>query len=109
MGWRFRRGIRVLPGVRLNVSKRGISSVSIGRRGLTLNVSRRGTKETIGLPGTGISYTTPVQRPTVTYAKTTAIEPVSSEAQHTEVRVIGWIAVAAVAVLVVALVALLAR
>src|SRR5579872_2601206 len=61
MGWRFRRGVRVLPGVRLNISKRGISSVSIGRRGLTLHVGRRGTKETIGLPGTGISYTTPVQ------------------------------------------------
>jgi Protein of unknown function (DUF4236) len=61
MGFRFRRSLRILPGVRVNISKRGLSSVSIGRRGLTLNVGRKGTKETIGLPGTGISYTTPVQ------------------------------------------------
>jgi hypothetical protein len=61
MGWRFRRSLRILPGVRVNISKRGLSSVSVGRRGLTLNMGRRGVKETIGLPGTGISYTTPVQ------------------------------------------------
>lgn len=60
VGWRFRRSLRILPGVRLNISKRGISSLSVGRRGLTLNVGRKGTKETIGLPGSGISYTTPV-------------------------------------------------
>ncbi|SRR5579872_3473223 len=78
MGWRFRRGVRVLPGVRLNISKRGISSVSIGRRGLTLNVSRRGTKETIGLPGTGISYTTPMQHSVETTP---------------EAHVVGWLAI----------------
>ena len=61
MGWRFRRSLRILPGVRLNVSKRGLSSVSVGRRGLTLNVGRKGTKETIGLSGSGLSYTTPIR------------------------------------------------
>lgn len=93
MGWRFRRGVRLLPGVRLNVSKRGISSVSIGRRGLTLNVSRRGTRETIGLPGTGLSYSTPIQHPTAT---------------TDEARVVGWLAIGLVVVIaVVTLVALM--
>ena len=58
MGFRFRKTIGLGPGVRLNISKRGLSSVSIGRRGATLNVSGRGVRETVGLPGTGPSYTT---------------------------------------------------
>lgn len=57
MGWRFRRGIRLLPGVRLNLS-RGLPSVSIGRRGLTTNISQRGVRTTAGLPGSGVSYAT---------------------------------------------------
>lgn len=55
MGFRFRKSIRLAPGVRLNLSKRG-ASVSLGGRGLTTNVSTRGTRTTVGLPGTGLSY-----------------------------------------------------
>lgn len=56
MGFRFRRSIRLLPGVRLNVSKSGFST-SVGGSGLTLNLSKRGACYTVGLPGTGLSYT----------------------------------------------------
>jgi hypothetical protein len=55
MGFRFRRSIKIAPGVRLNVSKSGVSA-SIGRRGATINISEKGTKATVGIPGTGISY-----------------------------------------------------
>jgi hypothetical protein len=58
MGFRFRRRVRVLPGLYLNVSKSGIST-SIGRRGATLNLSKRGARTTIGIPGTGISWQSP--------------------------------------------------
>ncbi len=58
MGFRFRKTIGLGHGVRLNISKRGLSTVSIGRRGATLNVGSRGVRETFGLPGTGLSYTT---------------------------------------------------
>ena len=61
MGFRFRRSIRVLPGVRLNISKSGVSA-SLGGRGATVNVGKRGTKATVGLPGTGLSYSTPIRR-----------------------------------------------
>ena len=63
MGFRFRRRVRVLPGVRLNVTGRGLSSVSVGRRGATVNLSGRGARLTLGLPGTGLSYTTTTVRP----------------------------------------------
>ncbi len=55
MGFRFRRSLRLAPGIRINLSKTG-ASLSLGRRGATLNFSGRGTKATIGLPGTGLSY-----------------------------------------------------
>ena len=55
MGFRFRRSIRLLPGVRVNLSKSG-SSLSVGRRGATVNFSKRGTRATVGIPGTGISW-----------------------------------------------------
>ena len=57
MGWRFSRRIRVLPGVRLNVSKGGIST-SVGGRGAWLTVGKRGSDTSLGVPGTGIRYTT---------------------------------------------------
>jgi hypothetical protein len=56
MGFRFYRRIRLLPGVRLNVSKSGVST-SIGGRGAWLTFGKRGTRATVGLPGTGLSYT----------------------------------------------------
>jgi hypothetical protein len=56
MSWRFRRRLRIIPGVTLNVGKRGIS-VSIGGRGAHVTYGRRGRRGTIGLPGTGLSYT----------------------------------------------------
>lgn len=56
MGFRFRRSIRIAPGLRLNLSKSG-GSLSIGGRGSTVNLSSRGVRTTVGLPGTGLSYT----------------------------------------------------
>lgn len=54
MATRFRKSVKIAPGVRLNVSKSGIST-SIGRRGATVNLSKRGTRITTGIPGTGLS------------------------------------------------------
>jgi|WetSurSiteA1Bulk_404760.scaffolds.fasta_scaffold00013_45 uncharacterized membrane protein len=55
MGFRFRKSIKIAPGVRVNIGKKG-SSVSIGGKGATVNVSKKGTRTTVGIPGTGISY-----------------------------------------------------
>ena len=61
MPFRFRKSFKILPGVRLNVSKGGVST-SLGGRGHEVNVGKRGVKTTLGIPGTGISYTsTPLQ------------------------------------------------
>lgn len=55
MGFRFRKSIKLMPGVRLNISKGGFST-SIGRPGATVNIGKRGVRGTVGLPGTGLSY-----------------------------------------------------
>ena len=54
---RFRKTIRLLPGVRLNVTKRGINSLSLGGKGASYNIGKEGTRTTLGLPGTGLSDT----------------------------------------------------
>ena len=57
MGFRFRRSFGVIPGVRINLGKRG-ASVSLGVRGAHVTVGPTGVRDTVGIPGTGASYTT---------------------------------------------------
>ncbi|WP_338012194.1 DUF4236 domain-containing protein [Celeribacter ethanolicus] len=57
MGFRVKKSFKIAPGVRLNVGKTR-SSLSIGGKGLTTNISKRGVKTTASIPGTGLSYST---------------------------------------------------
>ena len=57
MGFRFRKRLKLIPGVWINLSKKG-GSLSVGGRGLTTNINRQGVRETISAPGTGVSYQT---------------------------------------------------
>ena len=60
MSFRFRKRVRLFPGVALNFSKNGLSSLSLGPRGATVNVPLArdgGTRVTAGIPGTGLSWT----------------------------------------------------
>ncbi|HAU0282332.1 TPA: DUF4236 domain-containing protein [Legionella pneumophila] len=51
---RFQRRITLIPGVRLNIGKKG-GSLSFGPRGASINVGKNGLFANIGLPGTGLS------------------------------------------------------
>lgn len=51
----FRRSVKVLPGVRVNLGKRG-ARVSLSGRDVTTNLSRKGVPNTHSLRGTGLSY-----------------------------------------------------
>ena len=55
MGFRFRKTIKLFPGVKLNFSKSGVST-SIGVPGATINISKRGARGTVGIPSTDVSY-----------------------------------------------------
>lgn len=53
MAWRYRKRIKIAPGVNVNVSKRGVST-SIGTRGASVNVGKNGAYLNTGIPGTGL-------------------------------------------------------
>ena len=49
MGFRFYNNISLLPGVRLNLSKGGIRSLSIGGKGMSYNIGKKGIRATGGM------------------------------------------------------------
>jgi hypothetical protein len=51
---RIRKSFNLFPGVKVNMSKGGVS-FTVGRKGFHLNFSKRGVRQTVGLPGSGIS------------------------------------------------------
>jgi hypothetical protein len=55
MGFRFQKRLSILPGIRVNLSKGGVST-SLGPRGADLNIGRGGVTTNAGIPGTGLSY-----------------------------------------------------
>ncbi|QOY36017.1 DUF4236 domain-containing protein [Anaerobacillus isosaccharinicus] len=63
MSFRFQKRVKVAPGIRLNISKRGVST-SVGRRGGSVTLGRRGLYGNVGLPGSGLSYRTKLDKTT---------------------------------------------
>ena len=58
MGFRFRSSTRLGP-LRFNFSKGGLSSISVGGRVASFNISvarSGGSRTTVGVPGTGLSW-----------------------------------------------------
>jgi hypothetical protein len=55
VGFRFQKRISILPGVRINLSKSGVST-SLGPRGADVNIGKDGITANAGIPGTGLSY-----------------------------------------------------
>ncbi len=55
MGWRFQRRKKLLPGVTLNLGRRG-PGISVGPRGAKLSAGPRGVGATLSLLGTGLAY-----------------------------------------------------
>lgn len=57
MGLRFRKSIKIAPGVKINFNKKSISA-TVGTRGAHYTVNSKGKRTaSVGMPGTGISYT----------------------------------------------------
>lgn len=55
MAFRFQKRFSILPGVRINMSKGGLSA-SVGPRGADVNIGRNGMTTSAGIPGTGLSW-----------------------------------------------------
>jgi len=55
MGLRFRKSLKLAPGLRMNVGLRSLS-LSLGPRGANVNVRPRGLQTNVGIPGTGLAF-----------------------------------------------------
>lgn len=53
MGIRFRKSVKLAPGIRMNFSGSGLSW-TVGPRGASMNFGKRGTYFNTGIPGTGL-------------------------------------------------------
>ena len=73
MGSRFRKSIKLAPGVKLNLGKKS-AGISVGGKhgGININ-SKTGVSSRVSVPGTGISYTSNLS----SKRKTTASAPVT--------------------------------
>ncbi|WP_312117988.1 DUF4236 domain-containing protein [Brevibacillus reuszeri] len=58
MGFGFRKSIKIIPGVRLNLGSKS-AGLSFGGKGIRYSInSRGGSRITASIPGTGLSYST---------------------------------------------------
>lgn len=60
MGFRFRKTVKIAPGVKINFGKKSIG-MSVGNKyaGVSVN-SRTGARARVSAPGTGLSYSTQI-------------------------------------------------
>lgn len=73
MGFRFRRSVRIAPGLRVNFGKKGMS-LSAGRRGATVTFGKNGVYGNVGIPGSGLSYRGKLSGSNIQKQKRTTVE-----------------------------------
>ncbi|WP_152058205.1 DUF4236 domain-containing protein [Aliarcobacter butzleri] len=55
MAFRFRKSIKIIPGVRVNLSLKG-ASLNVGPRGSSFSIGKQGIYSNVSIPGMGISF-----------------------------------------------------
>ena len=75
MSTRFFKRIQIIPGVTINLSKRGVS-LSLGPRGAKVTANKSGIRKTFGIPGTGL-FSTSYQK----YNTKKAVKPGHNKAE----------------------------
>ena len=79
MGMRFRKSKKIAPGVRLNLSAKS-ASISIGPKGFKKTFSTSGrVTTTVGIPGTGLSYSTSTKMGQTAAGSTSQEAPAAAE------------------------------
>ncbi len=93
MPFRFRRTMKIAPGVRLNLTKTGVSA-RVGPRGLGLTVGTSGTTASAGIPGTGLHASRKFKKNAKKSAATTADQ--TPQPERKGVGFFGYVVIAAV-------------
>jgi Protein of unknown function (DUF4236) len=96
--FRFYRRVHIFPGLSVNLTKSG-PSLTVGMRGAHVTFGRNGVTRTVGLPGTGLYYTSRTGRHTGFHSAHTET-PVASTAQGRADRIVGLVLLAIIALVV---------
>lgn len=89
MGFRFRKSVKILPGVRINFNKAS-TSITVGPKGLKHTISSTGRRTTtVGLPGTGLSYSTSSKASKTAQRQTASTSQLATPKIHRRRRI--WI------------------
>lgn len=89
MGLRFKKSIKIAPGVKMNVGKKSVG-ISVGGKhgGLSFN-SRTGARARVSAPGTGLSYSTKIgkgKKKSSHKNKTTSTRELNLQNQPAEIK-----------------------
>lgn len=85
MGLRFYKSFKILPGVRMNVSKSGISW-TLGSKAVKLNTGKRGTYLNLSVPKTGLSWRERLdKKDNKKKTSATKIEPLKQNEEYKEI------------------------
>ena len=103
MGWRFRKRIKLAPGLHVNLGMKGLS-FTVGGAPISMNFGKRGRRTTLSLPGTGLSFVSTPERA----APSEPIEPAPIEvAQSAPADSFGWLVLKSLAQLALFLIAII--
>lgn len=83
MGIRFRKSIKILPGIRVNLGLNG-ASLSMGPRGASVSIGKREVYANASIPGTGISFRNKIGGNSKQQSRLSAQQLKELEKQNTE-------------------------
>ena len=98
MALRFRRTMKIAPGVRLNLTKTGVSA-RIGPKGAGVTVGTSGTTVSAGLPGTGLHVSKKIKKkPAAVESKSADFDAAraAAPAATKQLGFFGWVGVFAI-------------
>lgn len=74
MALRFRKSMKIAPGLTLNLGKKS-ASVRVGGKGAGFTMGTAGSRATVGAPGSGLSYTKRIGKGSETKVEPRMTEP----------------------------------
>jgi hypothetical protein len=93
MTFRFRRTMKIAPGIRINLTKKGVSA-RVGPRGAGVTVGTSGTTVSAGIPGTGLHASKKIKAPPKRHTEASAIQK-----PRKKLGLFGWFGVVVMLVL----------
>jgi hypothetical protein len=95
MSLRFRRTMKIAPGIRLNLTKTGVSA-RVGPPGLGATVGTSGTTVSAGIPGTGLHASQKIKKGKSAASQQITHPATADDASSKGLGFFGWIGVVAV-------------